>query len=112
MFFVSGTPKILLTLIVLVTVVVSVIVNVNWNIFLDKKIQLYSRQYLRLIYISFEIEGPMTYTSAEGKTTLYGVVHGQGTNEASCGISSLLIRVSAPEILRWIKLKIKEHDKL
>ena len=65
-----------------------------------------------LRYISFEIEGPMTYTSAEGKTTLYGVVHGQGTNEAACGISSLLIRVSAPEILRWIKLKIKEHDKL
>ena len=65
-----------------------------------------------LRYISFEIEGPMTYTSAEGQTTLYGVVHGQGTNEASCGISSLLIRVSAPEILGWIKMKIEENQKL
>ena len=70
------------------------------------------RFYLMLVYISFEIEGPMTYTSAEGKTTLYGVVHGQGTNEAACGISSLLIRLSAPEILRWIKMKIKEYEKL
>ena len=30
-FFVSGAPKIFLTVIVLVTVVVSVIVNINWN---------------------------------------------------------------------------------
>ena len=101
MFFVSGTPKILLTLIVLVTVGVSVIVTVNSS---TNYIIYGFWQYLMLIYISFQIEGPMTYTSAEGKTTLYGVVHGQGTNEASCGISSLLIRVSAPEILRWIKM--------
>ena len=92
----------------MVTVVVSVIVNINWS----TNDMLWLWQYLMLVYISFEIEGPMTYTSAEGKTTLYGVVHGQGTNEASCGISSLLIRLSAPEILRWIKMKIKEYEKL
>ena len=90
----------------MVTVVVSVIVNINWST--NDMLSIY----LMLVYISFEIEGPMTYTSAEGKTTLYGVVHGQGTNEASCGISSLLIRLSAPEILRWIKMKIKEYEKL
>ena len=54
----------------------------------------------------------MTYTSKDGKTTLYGVVHGQGTNEEDCGKSSLLIRVSAPEILSWIKMKIKEYENL
>ena len=68
------------------------------------------RQCLRIINISFDISGPMTYTAEDGKTTLYGVVHGQGTNEESCGKSSLLIRVSAPEILRWIKMKIKEYE--
>ena len=67
---------------------------------------------LWIIHISFDIQGPMTYTSEDGKTTLYGVVHGQGTNDESSGKSSPLIRVSAPEISMWIKMKIKEYEKL
>ena len=87
---------------------VSVIVNVNWRTYY----MLWVKAVSTYLNISFDISGPMTYTSEDGQTTLYGVVHGQGTNEESCGKSSLLIRVSAPEILTWITMKIKEYKKL
>ena len=70
-----------------------------------------------MIDILFKLEGSMTYTSDEGITTLYGVVHGNGGGfgpaKVSCGMThALLIRVTAPEILKWIKRNIKEYEKL
>ena len=53
----------------------------------------------------------MTYTSAEGKTTLYGIQHGPGSQKIqTCHTSTLLIRVSTPEILKWIKKNIKKYQ--
>ena len=59
----------------------------------------------------FKLKGPMTYTSAEGKTTLYGIQHATGSQKIQkCHTSTLLIRVSTPEILKWIKKNIKKYQ--
>ena len=61
--------------------------------------------------LTFKLKGPMTYTSAEGKTTLYGIQHGPGSQKIQkCHTSTLMIRVSTPEILKWIKTSISNYE--
>ena len=68
------------------------------------------------IYIYIYIIGPLTYTSDDGRTTLYGVVSmGGGANDDEdyfpniCQEHSLMVRVSAPRILNWIKDIISKY---
>ena len=57
-------------------------------------------------------KGPMTYTSEDGTTTLYGVVSMSGartTKVNRCQVNMLMARVSAPSILNWIKSIITKY---
>ena len=49
----------------------------------------------------------MAYTSKDGTTTVYGVVSGPGegkpTVEETCQTNTLMVRVSEPSLLNWIK---------
>ena len=60
------------------------------------------------------ITGPLTYTSDDGKTTLYGVVSMGGAEEetefSQCQVNSLMVRVSGPRILPWIKDVIRKYQ--
>ena len=58
------------------------------------------------------LSGPLTYTSKEGKTTLYGVVSGPGKRGQlnRCMTSALYGRVSEPIILEWITGYIKQYN--
>ena len=47
--------------------------------------------------------GPLTHTDENGKTTLYGVVWGQGVKDQHCMSPSLYSRVSDPNVLKWIR---------
>ena len=58
------------------------------------------------------ITGPLTYTSDDGSTTLYGVVSMAGaveTESTKCQVNSVMARVSAPRILNWIKDVISKY---
>ena len=67
-----------------------------------------------LIY-NFSNKGPITYTSEDGTTTLYGVVSRLGATGLTdirfeCQVDTLIVRVSAPEILKWIKTMISKYE--
>ena len=58
-------------------------------------------------------KGPITYTSEDGITTLYGVVSKLGaipTDFNVCQTNTLMVRVSATGILKWIKTIISKYD--
>ena len=64
-----------------------------------------------MIIISFQNKGPMTYTSEDGETTLYGVVSGPGDmDNPICETTALMVRVSEPSLLNWIKSAISKHS--
>lgn len=64
-----------------------------------------------MINISFQNKGPMTFTSEDGKTTLYGVVSGPGDMvNPICETTGLMVRVSEPGLLNWIKAAISKHS--
>ena len=53
----------------------------------------------------------MTFTSEDGKTTLYGVVSGPGDMvNPICETTGLMVRVSEPGLLNWIKAAISKHS--
>ena len=56
----------------------------------------------------------MAYTSQDGTTTVYGVVSGPGegksTVEETCQTSTLMVRVSEPSLLNWIKAIIEKYQ--
>ena len=56
----------------------------------------------------------MAYTSQDGTTTVYGVVSGPGegkpTVEETCQTNTLMVRVSEPSLLRWIKATIEKYQ--
>ena len=53
----------------------------------------------------------MTYTSEDGETTLYGVVSGPGDmDKPICETTALMVRVSEPSLLNWIKSAISKHS--
>ena len=68
----------------------------------------------RYIYVYNFQTGPMAYTSQDGTTTVYGVVSGPGegksTVEETCQTSTLMIRVSEPSLLNWIKAIIEKYQ--
>ena len=64
------------------------------------------------IYIILN-KGPLTYTSEDGETTLYGVVSGLGgtsTKATPCQVNMMMVRVSAPSILNWINAIISKYE--
>ena len=60
------------------------------------------------------IEGSLTHTSEDGKTTLYGIPQSAGTGGRwkRCQTASLMIRVSAPGTLQWIQEKINIYQSI
>ena len=50
--------------------------------------------------------GPLTHTDENGKTTLYGVVQGQG-DHPNCKSTGVFMRVSNPNVLNWINKVIQ-----
>ena len=73
--------------------------------FINRKI--FYINYRLCCLISLKKLGPLTYTSNDGQTTLYGVVSGGGCREDTCMTSTVNGRVSEPGILRWIKANIE-----
>ena len=50
------------------------------------------------------LKGPLTFTNDLNETTVYGIVQGPGTTvEDACKSRATFTKVSAPEILNWIK---------
>ena len=59
---------------------------------------------LQLVYMLFLIAyvaGPLTHTH-RGKTTVYGITNGPG-DLPDCKSTAIFAKVSAPDILNWIK---------
>ena len=63
------------------------------------------------------LSGPLTHTSNEGKTTLYGVTSGPGNTDRgpfgsnnNCVTPVLYSRVSETETLKWIRKYIKKYN--
>ena len=67
------------------------------------------------ICIFYLITGPITSTSDDGSTTLYGVTSMVGASVTkemeftTCQANLLMVRVSAPRILNWIKDVISKY---
>ena len=57
------------------------------------------------------VTGPLTYTEFDGTTTLYGVVQ-HGTAIAGGKRKVTYGRVAEPSIMRWIKRKTLDGEKL
>ena len=74
----------------------------------------------KLLYSNYSILihlGPLTYTNNEGKTTVFGIVssdgnlrYPNGTIRPSTLGPDLYVRVSYPDILKWIKEGIKSQN--
>ena len=66
-------------------------------------------------YVCYLITGPITSTSNDGSTTLYGVVSMLGASQTQemeftpCQQNLLMVRVSAPRILNWIQDVISKY---
>ena len=59
------------------------------------------------------IEGSLTHTSEDGKTTLYGIPQSQGkAGPVRCQTAQLMIRVSEPGTLHWIQDKINKYHNI
>ena len=54
--------------------------------------------------------GPLTYTNDVGETVLLGVVSGPGNPQLNCKGAGVYGRVAHPNVLRWIKKNIEDHD--
>ena len=55
--------------------------------------------------------GPLTYTDTEGKTTTFGIVSGPGNiTNLPVSTTAIFARVSNPDILDWIKERIKSNN--
>ena len=54
--------------------------------------------------------GPLTYTDTEGTTTTFGIVSGpRNIKNLPISTTAILVRVSNPDYLDWIKEGIKSN---
>ena len=59
------------------------------------------------------IEGSLTHTTEDGKTTLYGIPQSSGkAGPVQCQTALLMIRVSEPRTLHWIQEKINKYHNI
>ena len=75
-----------------------------------------SKSLIQPLIYNFSNKGPITYTSEDGTTTLYGVASRLGADDRltdirfECQVNTLIVRVSAPEISKWIKTMISKYE--
>ena len=54
-----------------------------------------------MLFLIAYVAGPLTHTQ-KGKTTVYGITNGPG-DLPDCKSTGIFAKVSAPDILNWIK---------
>ena len=58
-------------------------------------------QLVYMLFLIAYVAGPLTHTH-RGKTTVYGITNGPG-DLPDCKSTGIFAKVSAPDILNWIK---------
>ena len=73
----------------------------NLPVYNCKILQILVFQMVCILFLLAYVAGPLTHTH-RGKTTVYGITNGPG-DLPDCNSTGIFAKVSAPDILNWIK---------